>query len=74
MRLRRGASSNSRTTVDPAAHITSVIDLLLTIGYVDRLLHQDEQAFIREYLWDRTGHRRAIGCDALAATLISQRA
>ncbi|CAN5723250.1 hypothetical protein BH11MYX3_BH11MYX3_33200 [soil metagenome] len=38
------------TTADPAAHITSVIDLLLTIGYVDGLLHQDEKAFIREYL------------------------
>ncbi len=38
------------TTVDPAAHITQVIDLLLTIGYVDGLLHTDEQAFIREYL------------------------
>jgi len=35
--------------VDQGAHVVAVIDLLLTIGYIDGGLHQDEEAFIRRY-------------------------
>ncbi len=35
---------------DATAHVVSVVDLLLTIGYIDGTLHDDERAFIREYL------------------------
>ena len=30
--------------------VEAVIDLLLTIGYVDGLLHEDEKKFIAQYL------------------------
>ena len=35
---------------DQDAHVVAVIDLLLTIGYIDGQLQEDEQAFIRHYL------------------------
>ena len=38
------------TEHDTAAHVVSVVDLLLTIGYIDGTLHDDEKAFIRGYL------------------------
>jgi hypothetical protein len=36
--------------VDQGAHVLAVVDLLLTIGYIDGGLHQDEEAFIRRYI------------------------
>ncbi len=36
--------------MDQGAHVVAVIDLLLTIGYIDGGLHQDEEAFIRRYI------------------------
>jgi hypothetical protein len=38
------------TEHDTAAHVVSVVDLLLTIGYIDGTLHDDEKAFIQDYL------------------------
>lgn len=35
---------------EPAEHVLAVIDLLLTIGYIDGLLHEGEQTFIRAYM------------------------
>ncbi len=42
--------TTSPPVADAAAHVAAVIDLLLTIGYIDGLLHEDEKAFIRQYL------------------------
>lgn len=36
--------------IAPEPHVVAAIDLLLTIGYIDGQLHEDEQAFIRQYL------------------------
>ncbi|HEY4182286.1 MAG TPA: metallophosphoesterase family protein [Kofleriaceae bacterium] len=36
--------------MEPDAHVTAVIDLLLTIGYVDGTFHADEQKFIAGYI------------------------
>ena len=41
---------------DTAAHVVSVVDLLLTIGYIDGTLHDDEKAFILEYLERLVAH------------------
>ncbi len=35
---------------DPCAHAFSVIDLLLTVGYIDGQFHEDERSFIRQYV------------------------
>lgn len=34
----------------PNEHVVSLVDLLLTIGYIDGTLHEDEKAFIQDYL------------------------
>jgi hypothetical protein len=52
--------------VDLGAHVVAVIDLLLTIGYIDGGLHQDEEAFIRRYI-DRLIQHVANSPDEVAA-------
>jgi len=42
--------------LDPRGHVDAIIDLLLTVGYVDGLLHEGEQAFIRQYLGKLVEH------------------
>ncbi|MEO7092204.1 MAG: metallophosphoesterase family protein, partial [Polyangiales bacterium] len=54
------------TEHDTAAHVVSVVDLLLTIGYIDGTLHDDEKAFIRGYL-DRLIDHVAHPLDSKAA-------
>ena len=44
------------TEHDTAAHVVSVVDLLLTIGYIDGTLHDDEKAFIHDYLGRLVDH------------------
>lgn len=36
--------------MDQGAHVVAVIDLLLTIGYIDGGLHEGEEAFIKRYM------------------------
>lgn len=36
--------------MEQGAHVVAVIDLLLTVGYIDGTLHADEEAFIRSYI------------------------
>lgn len=42
--------------LDPRGHVDAVVDLLLTVGYVDGLLHEGEQAFIKQYLGKLVEH------------------
>lgn len=52
--------------MDQGAHVVAVIDLLLTIGYIDGGLHQDEEAFIRRYI-DRLVQHMAKSPDEITA-------
>ncbi len=57
--------ASSSPSTEPGNRLDALIDLLLTVGYVDGLFHEHEQAFIRGYL-DKLSAHVALGGDPAA--------
>jgi len=53
---------SSSPSPSPDSRLDALIDLLLTVGYVDGIFHEHEQAFIRQYL-DKLSVHVALGGD-----------